>query len=143
MGTVTIDTERRLVRNVRSASLTYDNSALRTTLAARGVSAGRYGNAFIECTSGCLTSTIDHPTININHIAGAVYLDASLSYTMMVGKEESTEVQTFFNVRNITNRDPVIVAGGPSGLPYDTVTTNPSNYDSLGRVFTAGVRLKL
>ena len=37
-------------------------------------------------------------------------------------------------------RRPVLVAGGPSGVPYDTVTTNPSNYDSLGRVFRLGVR---
>ncbi len=57
---------------------------------------------------------------------------------MMVGKSEDTEVQTFFNVRNLTNKDPVIVAGGPSGLPYDTVTTNPANYDSLGSSVPAG-----
>jgi len=52
-------------------------------------------------------------------------------------------VKTYFNVRNLTNKDPVIVAGGPSGLPYDTVTTNPANYDTLGRVFQLGVKVKL
>ena len=126
-----------------TASFTYNLDPLSATLAARGVSAGKYGNNFIECTSGCPVSTIDHPTINDNHIPGATYLDLSLSYTMLLGKDESTQMQTFFNIRNITNKDPVIVAGGPSGLPYDTVSTNPANYDSLGRVYMAGVRIKM
>ncbi|HEY4368038.1 MAG TPA: TonB-dependent receptor [Steroidobacteraceae bacterium] len=126
-----------------TASFTYNLEPFSATLAARGVSAGTYGNNFIECSSGCPVSTIDHPTINDNHIPGATYLDLSLSYTMLLGKDESTQMQTFFNIRNITNKDPVIVAGGPSGLPYDTVTTNPANYDSLGRVYMAGVRIKM
>ena len=126
-----------------NTSVTYSNNPFSGTFSARGVSAGTYGNNLIECTSGCPTSTIDHPTININHISGAVYFDVAMSYTLMMGSGASTEVQTFFNVRNLTNKDPVIVAGGPSGLPYDTVTTNPSNYDSLGRTFLAGVRIKL
>jgi outer membrane receptor protein involved in Fe transport len=126
-----------------SASLGYNNDPFTATVTARGVSSGVYGNNFIECTSGCPVSTIDHPTINDNHIPGATYFDLSLSYTILTGRNESLQMQTFFNVRNITNKDPVIVAGGPSGLPFDTVTTNPANYDSLGRVFMAGVRFKM
>jgi iron complex outermembrane receptor protein len=126
-----------------NTSVTYDVRSFSGTFSARGVSAGTYGNNLIECTSGCPVSTTDFPTINVNHLAGEIFFDASLSYTMMVGKAEDTEVRTFFNVRNLTNKDPVIVAGGPSGLPYDTVTTNPSNYDSLGRVFQLGVKVKL
>ncbi len=52
-------------------------------------------------------------------------------------------LEVFLNIRNLSNRDPVIVAGGPSGIPFDTVSTNPSLYDSLGRVYEAGVRFKL
>jgi outer membrane receptor protein involved in Fe transport len=130
-----------------NASLTYDVNPISGTFNARGVSSGTYGNAFIECTSGCPVSTTDHPTISTNHLPGAVYFDVSLKYSLMVGQGEGngeeTEVQAFLNVRNITNKDPVIVAGGPSGLPYDTVTTNPANYDSLGRTFLLGVRIKL
>lgn len=126
-----------------NAAVTYDVNPISGTFSARGVSAGKYGNAFIECTTDCPVSTTDHPTISTNHIPGAVYFDLSLKFTLRVGKSEDTEVQTFFNVRNLTNKDPVIVAGGPSGLPYDTVTTNPSNYDSLGRTFLAGVRIRL
>lgn len=125
-----------------NASITYSNNPFSGTFSARGVSAGRYGNNLIECTSGCPESTIDHPTINVNHIAGAVFFDMSASYTMLVGQQQEAQAQLFFNVKNVTNKDPVIVAGGPSGLPYDTVTTNPANYDSLGRTYLAGVRVK-
>jgi outer membrane receptor protein involved in Fe transport len=125
--------------------MTYSNNPFSGTFSARGVSDGTYGNNLIECVTDCPVQTaaerINHPTINVNHLAGAIYFDAALSYAF--GSESSAQTQVFFNVRNLTNKDPVIVAGGPSGLPYDTVTTNPANYDSLGRTFLAGVRIKL
>jgi outer membrane receptor protein involved in Fe transport len=126
-----------------NASITYNNEPVSATFMARGVSAGVYGNNFIQCTAGCPASTIDNPTINDNHLAGAIYFDLSLGYTMQVGHGDDASLEMFLNIRNLANKDPVIVAGGPSGLPFDTVSTNPANYDSLGRVFTAGVRLKL
>ena len=125
-----------------NASVTYSNRPFSGTFSARGISAGTYGNNFVECTSGCPVSTTDNPTININHLAGAIFFDMSVRYSMPVGEDDAGEVETFLNVRNLTNKDPVIVAGGPGGVPYDTVTTNPSNYDSLGRTFLAGVRVK-
>lgn len=126
-----------------SASVGYGNDPYSATFTARGVSSGVYGNNFIECTSGCPASSVDYPTISNNHIAGATFFDLSFSYTALAGSDDSMQVQTFINVKNIANKDPVIVAGGPSGLPFDTVTTNPANYDSLGRVFFAGVRVKM
>jgi outer membrane receptor protein involved in Fe transport len=126
-----------------NASISYGNDPFSATFSARGVSNGVYGSNFIECTAGCPTSSTDYPTINNNHIAGATFFDLSLSYTFLVGKEDAGTLQTYVNIRNLANKDPVIVAGGPSGLPFDTVTTNPSNYDSLGRVYFAGVRVKL
>jgi len=122
-----------------NASFTYNLMPFSGTFAARGISSGVYSNKNIECTSGCPAYTSAHPTINNNHLAGAVYFDLSLNYT--IGDDDTLE--TFLNVKNLTNKDPVIVAGGPGGVPYDTVTTNPSNYDVLGRVFMAGVRLKM
>lgn len=125
-----------------NSSVTYDYRAFSGTLSARGVSAGTRGNQLIQCTSDCPVSTVFNPTINDNHVAGEIFLDVSVSYIFMVGKSGNGELQTFMNIRNVTNRNPVIDPGGPSGLPYDTVTTNPEDYDTLGRVFNVGVRLK-
>ena len=124
-----------------TASIGYALDPFSATISARGVSSGVYGVNFVECTSGCPVSTTDYPTINNNHIAGATFFDLSFTYSFPVS--DSGTLQTYVNIRNLANKDPVIVAGGPSGLPYDTVTTNPSNYDSLGRVYFAGVRVKL
>jgi outer membrane receptor protein involved in Fe transport len=126
-----------------SAILSYDRTAFNTSLTARGVSSGVYSNAMIECQSNCPTSTIPNPTINENDLSGAVYLDLAMEYQLLIGANDDTEVELFVNVKNIADKDPVIAVGGPTGLPFDTVSTNTNNYDSHGRVFRAGFRVKM
>ena len=125
-----------------TVSATYSNDIISATLTDRIVSSGVYNNTYVTCTSGCPVSTTANNTINDNHIAGAMYFDLALTYKFMQG-EGGANSELFLNVKNITNKDPVLVAGGPSGVPYDTVTTNASNYDTLGRVFRLGVRFKM
>lgn len=122
-------------------SATYTNDAISVSLTDRIVSAGVYNNTFVVCTSACPVSTTVNNTINDNSIAGAMYWDLSFGYKFI--NEGVSNAEVYLNVRNITNKDPVIVAGGPTGVPYDQVTTNPSNYDTLGRVFRLGVRFKM
>jgi iron complex outermembrane receptor protein len=123
-------------------SATYSNDIISATLTDRIVSAGVYNNTYVTCSTACPVSTTANNTINNNHIDGAMYFDLSLTYKILHG-DNGANSEVFLNVKNITNKDPVLVAGGPSGVPYDTVTTNPSNYDSLGRVFRLGVRFKM
>ncbi|MGE3333769.1 MAG: TonB-dependent receptor [Rhodospirillaceae bacterium] len=118
------------------ASLAYDNGALAAALTARGVSAGTLSNAFIACTSGCPAATIDHPTINVNHIDGAAYVDVSLAY-----KFKDT-ASVFLNIQNVADKDPAAVPR-INGTPYGYAQTNPILYDILGRIFRAGVRFTL
>ncbi|BAK66097.1 TonB-dependent receptor-like protein [Sphingobium sp. SYK-6] len=121
---------------------TYTNDPVSITLIGRGVSAGVYDNSFITCTSGCPVSTADNRTINSNRIDGAFYVDANITYDFSVLGEES---QLFFNVRNLFNKDPAIVAGGgqgAAGSAYATPSTNQSLYDLLGRTFRVGLRFK-
>jgi len=122
--------------------LSYSNDPLTVMLIGRGVSSGVYDNSFIECSSGCPASTTDHRTINDNRIDGAVYFDASLAYRLNAVSAFS-EMEFFVAVTNLADKDPVVVAPGPSGVAYATSANNPSLYDSLGRVFRAGIRLKL
>jgi outer membrane receptor protein involved in Fe transport len=124
-----------------TVSAGYSNDLFSATLTDRIVSSGTYNNTYIVCTSGCPVSTTPNNTINNNHIDGAMYFDLALTYKFM--NDGASNAEAFFNIRNIANKDPVLVAGGPSGVPYDTVTTNPSFYDSLGRVFRAGIRFKM
>lgn len=126
---------------VYRASISYDIEPVRLTLTGRGVSSGVYDTSFIECTSGCPTSTVTNRTINNNQIDGAFYLDANVAYRFQTGGD--SEIEAFFNVRNLTNKDPAIVAAGPAGSSYGTISANPTLYDQLGRIYRAGVRIRM
>ncbi len=99
-----------------------------------------YDNSFIECTSGCPTSTVTNRTINNNKINGAFYLDTSISQDIEMGNKT---LQLFLSVNNLLDKDPPVVAPGPAGSAYATPATNQSIYDLLGRTFRFGVRFKM
>lgn len=108
-------------------------------LTARGVSSGRINNTYIECASACPASTVNNPTIDDNHVDGAWYFDASITFRPdLPGTPE-----LFFSVKNIANKDPAIVARPPSGQSYGFRPTQEAIYDILGRQFRAGIRFKL
>ena len=119
----------------------YDNDPWRASLTARGLSAGTYNNSYIECKTGCPLSTPDHRTIDNNHIAGALYGDASVTYKLSIG--DAGQAEAFLNVRNLLNSDPAVAARAVTGNNFFEPLTNLSDYDVLGRVFRAGVRFKM
>jgi len=121
-------------------SLSYSRDPMTVTITGRGVSSGVYDNTFIECDADCPTSTVDHRTINNNRIDGAFYLDVNLSYAF--GRDAGAEAEVFLNVRNLMNEDPALVAQGPGGIAFLTQPANPTLYDTLGRVFRTGVRVR-
>jgi len=79
---------------------------------------------------------VTNPTYNDNHIPGYVYLDAALSYRF------NSYGEVFFNVANIANRAPAVVADISGDFSFDHPATTPAFYDTLGRTLRAGVRLK-
>ena len=97
------------------------------------------GAHVITAVSVAATNAI---TIEDNHIAGAFYLDGSLSYDFNIG--EKSTLQTFFNVRNILNRSPAYVPQGPTDFTYVyPLSKGSSGFDLLGREFLVGVRLRM
>lgn len=117
-------------------SISYDHGPTMVTVTARGLSAGVYNNSYIQCTTGCPTSTNQHRTTDDNHIAGAFYLDTGLSYKI------TGAATVFLTVENLLNRNPPQVAptqnvgNAPKGI-------NQTLYDVIGREFRAGVRFQL
>ena len=124
-------------------SATYSNDPITFTLTGRGVSSGTILNSNIQCTTGCPTSTASNRTIDNNHLAGAFYFDANIAYNISSYADDGLDVETFLNIKNLTNKDPVIVPYGPAGSAYGTISTNQGVYDALGRVFRAGVRFRM
>ncbi|WP_322109742.1 TonB-dependent receptor domain-containing protein [Steroidobacter cummioxidans] len=123
-----------------NASIGYALESFTASVTARGISSGVYDNDWIECSSGCPTSTTKYVTVSDNHIDGAVYFDLALSYGIDVG---ATQIEGFLNVRNITDKDPAIVAANPGGFNYTIAPANARLYDVLGRTFTVGFRMNL
>lgn len=113
------------------------------SLRGRGVSDGKMSNEFIECTTGCPAPTLANPTINDNRIIGAFYLDGTVSRSFKIGSADS---EVFLSVRNLFNKDPVIIPLGGQNTAVTTseqVQTNTGLYDVLGRTFHLGVRVSL
>lgn len=121
----------------------YDLESTTIALVGRGVSSGSYNdNSFIECATDCPPPTPGVTTINNNHIAGAFYVDASISYAFdFGGYDDVAELQ--FSVDNLLNEDPVLIGNGPSGrsTPAFPQTTR-DYYDVLGRTFRVTARLR-
>ena len=124
-----------------NASLSYTNALVTLDLTARGVSSGVYLNSNVECTSGCPVSTSDNRTINDNRIPGAIYFDTSLTYKFGIGEKAGGEL--YLNIRNLANKDPAIVGTGPGGFGFEGPPANAELYDTLGRTYRVGFRLKM
>jgi len=108
----------------------------------RWVSRSRNQATWIECQSGCPNPAGQRLTVNDNSVDSALYVDFNTAYKIEIG--ETVETELFVNVRNIANADPSIAARGPGGSSWDFAPT-PSGgpYDVLGRVFRAGVKLRM
>jgi outer membrane receptor protein involved in Fe transport len=122
------------------ASAAYATDVVDLSIVARGVSSGVYLNSNIECQSGCPISTVNNRTVEENDIEGAIYWDTSIAYKFAVGE---MDMEAFFNVRNVLNSDPKVVAPGPGGFTYEAAPYNGALYDALGRVFRAGMRFRM
>lgn len=113
------------------------------TLTGRGVSSGKWSNEYIQCTSACPVPTLANPTINDNSIAGAFYVDGSITRAFKIGGADS---EVYLEVKDLFNRAPVIIPLGGLQTQVTTseqVQTNTSLYDVLGRELHVGIRVVL
>ena len=76
-------------------------------------------------------STTDPNSISDNHVSDAAYVNLSASYEIM------PNIQLFGSMNNLFDTNPAIAPGG-NGYP-----TNPVYFDTYGRTWRAGVRVKL
>jgi outer membrane receptor protein involved in Fe transport len=106
-------------------------------LTVRGVSPGKINTNWITCSTGCPVSTANNMTTNQNTIPGAWYVDLNTSYTI------GGNVQMFFNVKNLFDKDPPIYYVGPNNNSWQSIPAPLYNYDILGRVYRLGVRFDM
>ena len=117
----------------------YDIDPVLINLVARGTGSGVYSNEAIQCTSSCPDSTLQRPTINNNHIKGAMYFDASVHVKLRPADNETT---LSFIVNNMFNKNPVLVGVSNSGFAVPVPQTVRSLYNTLGRAFRVALTTK-
>jgi len=127
-------------------SVGYDmDSGFGVSFVGRGFSDGVYDNDYIECTTDC--PFIEDPiqrvvnrTINDNDIPGSFWVDANFTYDFEV---RGMKTQALFAVKNVFDRDPVLVGNGPDANNTPAYPqTSRSLYDTFGRVFRLGLRIR-
>ncbi len=109
----------------------YTNSWGSFTLIQRWFNAGTFSNTDIVCNPGSCppVTNANYPTINYNHMPGAIYWDAGASFNV------TSAGQIYVKVNNIANLLPPPDGGG-------TANINPTIYDVIGRMYYVGFRLK-
>jgi iron complex outermembrane recepter protein len=119
-----------------TASVSWDSEKLLLSLTGRGFSSGVYNTSYVECGTTCPPSTPANMTINNNRLPGAFYLDGSVTVRF------PHNIEAFFAVDNIANKDPFQMAYGPT-IGTAPISVNPVLYDVVGRSFRAGFRFKM
>jgi iron complex outermembrane receptor protein len=106
----------------------YETDRYSLMIQERWVSDGVLGHQYIECQPGtCPVSTVNRPTIDNNHVDGALYLDVGGSYEVLPG------AIAYFKVDNVLDEEPGRVPN----------FANPALFDMLGRVYRLGMRFEM
>ncbi|QGP81228.1 TonB-dependent receptor plug domain-containing protein [Sphingobium sp. CAP-1] len=108
---------------------TYDSGRFSLTVQERWISDGTFGNQYVVCQSSCPASTANHPTIDYNRMKGAFYVDVGATFKF------GDRLSIYGKVDNLFDKDPVASPQTNTGLDI-----NPALYDTLGRIYRAGVR---
>jgi outer membrane receptor protein involved in Fe transport len=109
----------------------YGNTWGSIYIAQRWFSSGTFSNNDIQCNPGSCpaetaTQVADFPTINYNHMPGAIYWDAGVTINAGAHAELYGKVNNIFN-----DLAPPTASGG----------VNNTLYDIIGRMFYFGFRL--
>jgi outer membrane receptor protein involved in Fe transport len=109
---------------------TYDVGRLSLLVQERWFSDGIIGAQYVQCQPGsCPVSTSNAQTIDNNYMSGALYIDIGGNYDV------TDKLNAYFKIDNLFDRDPT-----PSPQTNTGIDVNPGLYDTIGRIYRAGLR---
>jgi len=98
------------------------------------ISEGKMNNNWVQCSIGsCPTSTLQNPTVNDNHVPGIIYFNAGGSVTL------NDHWKIYAQVDNLLDKDPPRIYS--TAFNQANNGTNPTLYDTVGRMYHIGVRI--
>jgi iron complex outermembrane receptor protein len=128
---------------VLTGSVSYDLNSFSTTLTTRYFSDTVMDNDYIVCQTNCPTSTTFARTFDQLGVDGGMYFDLAMSYRFEQLFGAAANARLYFNVRNLTNKDPELTpALGTTGLGYIYSRSQDGRWDKLGRVYRVGMDFK-
>ena len=101
---------------------TWEVGPVQFTLTERVISKGNINPNFIVCQTNCPQTTVQNPTSNFNTVPGEVYVDFGVNYQLRDAIEVYARVDNVFN---------------DLAPPFGS----NSLYDTIGRRYSAGIRL--
>ncbi|MFO1503150.1 MAG: TonB-dependent receptor [Steroidobacteraceae bacterium] len=118
-----------------TAWLTYSRPRFTTTLETKYIGPGSLDARRFESPIGSATNTQIN-SISDNSVSSRVYFTWSGSYDFMQKSEDGYQLQLFWAVNNLFDKNPPVAPGG------NAFPTNPVFFDTLGRRYRAGLRLQ-
>ena len=94
------------------------------------------GPAFKGTLNDPLLGSLNGKTVNFGHIPAYNYVDLSTRFA--VGEH----IDLTLTVQNLLNKQPPVVGGDVGSDLFNSGNTYPSTYDTLGRRFAVGARIK-
>jgi len=117
---------------VLNGYLTFDSPAFSFTLQGRYISPGHFDNSYIGPDDPDYSPTLIN-SINDNMVDGRFYVN--LFATLRLGGDRTSGFELFGAVNNLFDKD-------PPAAPETQFYTNPIYYDTIGRYFRIGARVK-
>lgn len=111
---------------IATAAVDWRRGGLSLNLNARHVAAGRYNSTYTE-------TDLEREALNIGSYT---LFSTAVRYQF---EQARGRPELYLQVHNLFDRDPPLVPGNPSLIGFQTLS---SMYDTLGRFYTAGVRLQ-
>ncbi len=114
----------------------YTADRWQANLTTRYVGGGKVNVLYFDPRDSGYTGTTQLNSVNANHIGSVVYFNLNGS----VAFDADKKVEAFWQVNNLLDRLPPVIPTSPVGV--QSSPSSPTYYDTLGRSYKVGVRLK-
>jgi outer membrane receptor protein involved in Fe transport len=123
-----------------SSTLTLDAGPFTGTLQARYVGKGALNKTLIGPDDPRYSPTLIN-SISHNRVPSRTYFTLGFVYRVESGSSRA-RMELFGNVENLLDKDPPIAPGTTGSVVQSSYPTNPAFFDTLGRRYRMGVRVK-
>jgi len=125
---------------IMNGTLTYNQGPFTGTLQGRYIGPGALNKTFIGPDDSRYDPTLPN-SINYNKVPSRFYLTLGLNARVKMDGDRR-EMEVFGIVENLLDKDPPVAPGSTASVVQSSYPTNPAFFDTLGRRYRVGVRVR-